>query len=401
MAETGNRNTTETPTNADLSQEAVGAPGENLPAGTGPVKVRASAPKIYRYPNNLDTKEQPHSVNFFISEYVPGGNVENIASQNAAINDVLGAPSARSGNGITAENAKNVNDQLRVAAAFVGALLGQQAGKKVGKAFGSLGETIGNVVGTAGGAVLIDQVISKNATSIKTAPAKRLNTAISLHVAQSPQAKYTAEYENESIGALLGTLATSEGSGVIGSLMTEAANGNAGELIGRGLVDAATIPKELGLGNANFGGLARAASKKVRNPFQEQIFKTMNFRSFAFQYKFAPRNQSEFDSVMDIIKLFKFHMHPTKADGGAFFTFPSIFDIEYRYKGERNSFVNKIATSVLTDMSVDYGSEGVFTTFRGTKGQPSEITLAMQFREISLLTKGENGDLTNGTGTGY
>lgn len=392
---------TETSSQAQSSQEAVGATGEVLPAGTGPVTVRASAPTIYRYPNNLDTKEQPHSVNFFISEYVPGGNVDNIASQNAAINDVLGAPSARSGNGITAENAKNVNAQLRFSAAYIGALVGQQVGKKVGKAFGNVGETIGNLLGTAGGAVLIDQVISKNATSIKTAPAKRLNTAISLHVAQSPQAKYTAEYENESIGALLGTLATSEGSGVIGGLMTEASNGNLGELVGRGLVDAATIPKELGLGNANFGGLARAASKKVRNPFQEQIFKTMNFRSFAFQYKFAPRNQSEFDSVMNIIKLFKFHMHPTKADGGAFFTFPSIFDIEYRYKGERNSFVNKIATSVLTDMSVDYGSEGVFTTFRGTKGQPSEITLAMQFREISLLTKGENGDLTNGTGTGY
>jgi hypothetical protein len=63
--------------------------------------------------------------------------------------------------------------------------------------------------------------------------------------------------------------------------------------------------------------------------------------------------------------------------------------------------VNKIATSVLTDMTVDYGSEGVFTTFRGTEGKPSEITLAMQFREISLLTKGQDGQLTNGTGVGY
>jgi hypothetical protein len=195
-------NETNLPSNADSTQEAVGATGEVLPAGTGPVTVRASAPKIHRYPNNLDTKEQPHSVNFFISEYVPGGNVDNIASQNAAMNDVLGAPSARSGNGITAENAKNVNDQLRVAAGFVGGLVGQQVGKKVGKAFGNFGETIGSIIGTGGGALLIDQVISNNATSIKTAPAKRLNTAISLHVAQSPQAKYTAEYENESIGAL-------------------------------------------------------------------------------------------------------------------------------------------------------------------------------------------------------
>ena len=95
-------------------------------------------------------------------------------------------------------------------------------------------------------------------------------------------------------------------------------------------------------------------------------------------------------------------MHPEKDPGGAFFVFPSVFDLEYRYKDTRNNFVNKIATSVLTDLSVDYGSEGVFTTFRGTKGKPSEITVAMNFREISLLTKDINsGQLTNGSGTGY
>ena len=190
---------------------------------------------------------------------------------------------------------------------------------------------------------------------------------------------------------------------IISPKTTEAAaNGSGTDLIARGLVDAATLPKELGLGDANFGGLARAASKKVRNPFQEQIFKTMNFRSFAFQYKFAPRNQSELNSVIDIINLFKFHMHPEKADSGAFFVFPSIFDIEYRFRGTKNAFVNRIATSVLTEMTVDYGSEGVFTTFRGTDGAPSEITLALVFRELSLLTKDkESSKLTNGNGVGY
>lgn len=156
-----------------------------------------------------------------------------------------------------------------------------------------------------------------------------------------------------------------------------------------------------GLGNLNIGGLARAASKKVRNPFQEQIFKTMNFRSFAFQYKFAPRNEGELQSVLKIIDLFKYHMHPEKSPTGAFFTFPSVFDIEYRYKDRRNAFVNKIATSVLIDLSVDYGSEGVFTTFRGTDGAPSEITMAMQFREIALLSKDSTTEsLTDGSGGG-
>jgi hypothetical protein len=384
---------TTNPSNTSATQEVFGPVDNRKAAAEAKILAKKTA-KVYRYPNNLDTSEQPHSVNFFISEYVPGGDVQKIAAENNIINDTIGSPTARAGNGITAENAQNVNENLRIGAASTGAVLGGAVGEKTG---GKAGLVAGNLLG----ALTVDKFFSQDATSIKSAPAKRITSSISLHVAQSPQAKYTAEYENESIGALLGTLTTSAGQGTIQSVMTEAANGNLGELVARGLVDAATLPKELGLGDVNLSGLARAASKKVRNPFQEQIFKTMNFRSFAFQYKFAPRNSSEFDSVMSIINLFKFHMHPTKANNGAFFTFPSIFDIEYRYKGSRNAFVNKIATSVLTDMTVDYGSEGVFTTFRGTEGKPSEITLAMQFREISLLTKGQDGQLTNGTGVGY
>jgi hypothetical protein len=45
----------------------------------------------------------------------------------------------------------------------------------------------------------------------------------------------------------------------------------------------------------------------------------------------------------------------------------------------------------------------VFTTFRDTDGAPSEITMAMQFREIVLLSKDPNSDdLTDGAGVrGY
>ena len=389
---------TETSTSVQKTGEAVGASAPPPPPVPRPIAV---GPRVYRYPGNLNQSEQPHSVNFFISEYVPGANAQKVAAENAITNDTLGSPSARGGNGITAENARNVDEILRFGVDTIGAAVGLGIGKKVGEAGGSIGKILGSIFGAGVGAVAVDKLLSKDATSIKSAPAKRITDSISLHIAQSPQAKYTAEYENESIGALLGTLTTSGGQGIMDSIMREAASGNLGELITRGMVDAATLPKELGLGNVNLGGLARAASKKVRNPYQEQIFKTMNFRSFAFQYKFAPRNKNELNEVQNIINLFKYHMHPTKADGGAFFTFPSIFDIEYRYMGERNTFVNKIATSVLTDMSVDYGSEGVFTTFRGENGAPSEITLAMQFREISLLTKNGEGELTNGTGSGY
>jgi len=387
-------NLTETISSAFSTTEVLGKGGGRRGRNSG----------HFRYPNNLDTNEQPHSVNFFISEYVPTKDTQelkNIQNQNVATDREIGAPSVRTGSSITAENALSVNELNRFGANFSAAFAGLLAARQVNSGFQGL-DVAKDLAATVASAGAVDKFIVADATSIKTAAAKRITDTISLHIAQSPQAKYSAEYENESIGALLGTLATTEGGGkVLEGLMTNAANGNAQELIARGLVDAATLPKELGLGNANFGGLARAASKKVRNPFQEQIFKTMNFRSFAFQYKFAPRNQKEFDSVISIINLFKFHMHPEKANDGAFFVFPSTFDIEYRYKAKANAFVNKIATSVLTDMTVDYGSEGVFTTFRGTEGAPSEITMSLVFREIALLTKGQDGQLTDGSRSGF
>jgi len=359
---------------------------------------------IYKYPNNLGETEQPHSLNIFISQYVPGLTKEQLAGANADANRALNAatgavPSSRVGNEVTAENsenyAKSVAAGVSITAAAAGAYIAGQATKKLPELVQGLAKFAG-----AAGAGFVAGNIAKDASTIQTAPAVRIKDVIQLHIAQSPQAKYGATYENEAIGTLLGAFG---GEGNIGDMLAKAADGTGSDVIVRTMAEAATLPKELGLGNADFGALARATSKKVRNPYQEQIFKTMNFRNFAFQYKFAPRNAKELETVIDIINLLKFHMHPEKDPSGAFFVFPSVFDLEYRYRESRNTFVNKIATSVLTDLSVDYGSEGVFTTFRGTNGAPSEITVAMQFREISLLTKDPtgSGELTNGTGTGY
>jgi len=386
--------TSENQSNAQTSQEQMEVtPGSN--------DGKRSRSPIRRYPNNLGQDEQPHSVNFFISEYVPGASSKRI-SDGKTISEDYGIGSARSGNELTAENAQNIENLLGIGASFTGAVLAQETAKSLTKNSNAIISGVAQVGAAYAGAAGTKEFITKNASSLKSSPAIRIQDAISLHIPQSPQAKYGAQFENESIGTILGLLSTTAGNGTLEGISKQASQGNLTELVARGMVDAATIPKELGLGDLNFGGLARAASKKVRNPYQEQIFKTMNFRSFAFQYKFAPRNNREFDEVIEIINLFKFHMHPEKANDGAFFTFPSVFDIEYRYKGSRNTYVNKIATSVLTDLSVDYGSEGVFTTFRGTGGKPSEITIAMQFREISLLTKDrETGGLTNGSGVGY
>jgi hypothetical protein len=399
MTQTGNTTTTATSvetTQTSHREKVQNSRQKEEARGRNVLKKAKGSPRIIKYPGNLGTSEQPHSINFYISQFVPGADGEKVRQANAKSNS-FGIPSARIGNEITFENADSIEKANSTITNVAGTIVGATAGGSLGG--GGLTGLVAKIAGALAGGNITDH-LSQDATSIKTTPAIRMREVISLHIPQSPQAKYGAVFENESIGTVLGVLAT--GGGDVQALMDAAAGGTGQEIISRALMDAASLPKAAGLG-FNPGGLARAASKKVRNPFQEQIFKTMNFRSFAFQYKFAPRNLKEFQNVQEIIKLFKYHMHPEKSPDGAFFTFPSVFDIEYRYKNDRNQFVNKIATSVLTDLSVDYGSEGVFTTFRDTDGAPSEITMAMQFREIVLLSKDPNSDdLTDGAGVrGY
>ena len=51
------------------------------------------------------------------------------------------------------------------------------------------------------------------------------------------------------------------------------------------------IGKQLGV-NLPVNDSISVFTRKVENPFKEQLFKTMNFRSFPMEIKFAPRSSS-------------------------------------------------------------------------------------------------------------
>ena len=320
--------------------------------------------KILKYPLDVETDIQPHSVVFGIKvreqskigksiaksaqdagktvEFNPSNNNRANAEQADALK-VVSAPAATFG---AYKLAKTLTGST-----LVGAVVGGGLGYAAADAVGLLGE--------------------KNRT-IST------GTFITLYVPQSPQAKYSADYQDTDLGALTGLLAQ-------GSSLEDVLTGSS-ELAGRQLIGAADIGRAIGV-DINFGGALQATTKKVANPFKEQLFKTMNFRDFAFEYKFAPRNQTELEAVLKIINEFKIHMHSEKSDNGVFLIYPSEFSIEFRYRGARNTFVQRIADCALTDMKVDYGRDGTLTTFKDTGGAPSEITLQLAFRELEILTR--------------
>jgi len=216
-----------------------------------------------------------------------------------------------------------------------------------------------------------------------------IQTAIELYLTQPPIAQYSANWENKELGPLAGGIATNDLS--MNSLTGMLEGGkDVLELGARGIIGAAaSLPGALGIGGDLAAGI-EATTRKVSNPYKEQLFKSMGFRQFAFSYKFVPRNSTELETVMNIIQQFKYHMHPEK-DGNLFLSYPSEFEIEYHYKAKENPYLSKVSTCALTDVKVTYGGQDAFTSFIDTDGAPSEIQMDLAFQELETLTNDRIG----------
>ena len=127
------------------------------------------------------------------------------------------------------------------------------------------------------------------------------------------------------------------------------------------------------------------------NPYIEVAFQSTGMRTFDYTFKFAPKSRAETDEVKAIINLFRFHMLPEmKGTSSRYLTLPSTFDIHYMWQSGRtsakeNSFYNKIATCVLTNVGVDYTPNGEVQSFGD--GAPTQISMSLQFKETEMMTK--------------
>ena len=214
-----------------------------------------------------------------------------------------------------------------------------------------------------------------------------LNKVIQLHVPQSIISQYQADWNETELG-MAGLLANKR--------FDQASLTDVGEAAGRGLIQAAAgLPKALGI-DMDAGAAIEATSRKTTNPYKEQLFKSMGFRSFAFQYVFNPKSYDEYKDVEGIIDTFKYHMHPEISPGQAFLIYPSEFNIEfYHAKGgsvSPNPHLPKISDCALKDVKVTYGPDGFFNTVAGTDGIPSEITMELNFTELETMTANRIAD---------
>lgn len=331
---------------------------------------------VLQYPSNLDSVEYPHRVQFDIivrgkSEFNTYNRGEvykkNINSANLSEDEL--AEAAQTGVGlaagaITYALTKNIFDKID---------------KSGGKSKIASGIAKGSSLATGTAAMSVfENAISANKL-LKPDVQYRISDVISLYVDQPPAVSYSMNYDNKELGTLAGVLSKS----IKGTLDSSSATSEVASAFG------STIAKLPGVfGGTDVQSLLSASSGTSLNPFKEMIFKSVDFRSFSFKYRFMPKSMQESQTVKRIIDLFKFHQHPELSKGKLFFIYPAEFLISYHFNGKENDNLFRFAPCVLEKIIVNYGSDNFSTFF---DGNPSEIFLELTFRETEIITKNMMG----------
>lgn len=219
-----------------------------------------------------------------------------------------------------------------------------------------------------------DKLNEKTGLKLPTRQSKRITDTITLNVPNNLTTRYSVSWDAEDM--MLGNAAAD----IINSL----SNKNTSQSVETGVAAGANVA----MSKLPGGSIAQAMSGVAPNPKKEQLFKNVDFRTFNFEYQFAPRDAEESRNVKKIIDLFKLHMHPEFKDASGFlFLYPSEFEIVYYQGSSENMNLPRHTSCVLIDMSINYTPQNAFNTF--DDGSSTLITINLTFKELAILTKAE------------
>jgi len=213
---------------------------------------------------------------------------------------------------------------------------------------------------------------------------RRLKTAIKLHMPNQLNIRYSANYQEEEVldDALIGTLGQA-GAGMLFGAENEAKDTQDKELTNKFASGIAAFALQKDMPG---GKMLQRLGRIAPNPRKEQLFKSVDVRTFQIDYQFFPRSPTEMKNVQNIIYQLKFHMHPEYKDANAFlYVYPSEFDVVYYHGNQENPNIHKHTSCVLTELNVNYTPQGRFNSFPG--GAPTQVNVVMTFRELLPLTK--------------
>lgn len=229
---------------------------------------------------------------------------------------------------------------------------------------------------------------------------KRLKTAVALPMPNELSFMSGVQYTSASGGGLLGSLfqagANGDGRQAV-KAGAETVIQSAGGVITGAAKEGLSLIGDSGSDNKLFDIMMKARGLAI-NDRREQLFHSVQDRTFSFSWTFFPRSHAESETIFNLIKFLRFHQHPEidTASGGMNFIIPDEFDIEFHHYilkeigDDKNLGLPKITTCVLTNVVHNTTPLGEFIAFDGTS-HPVGINLQLQFTELEPLTRREIG----------
>lgn len=215
------------------------------------------------------------------------------------------------------------------------------------------------VTGAAGASVLLS-----------SSPKKRLTTAICLYVPESLTKSYNVNWGQENSEKMMEMAAAQQ--------ILSSTTGKGAALVG------VSLAQSKGLADQSY--LQKTAGVSPGNSKAEFLFSGVEFGSFTFDYRFAPRSSEEAANVLNIVRTFRHHMLPEFYDDANFlYIYPSEFEVRYYIKDKENDFLERHMTAVLKGMNINYTSNNQMTTF--ADGMPTNINMTLQFQELAMPSK--------------
>jgi len=139
------------------------------------------------------------------------------------------------------------------------------------------------------------------------------------------------------------------------------------------------------------------ATGKVLNQNLELLFSGPGLRTFNYNFRFTPREDTEAKMVRSIIKMFKKAMAPRLSKKELFLKSPHVFKLEYMFKnGQEHPFLNKIKTCALTNFNIQYAPDGSYMTY--DDGSMTSYTVNMSFGELNPIYEQDIDESSNDMG---
>ena len=227
--------------------------------------------------------------------------------------------------------------------------------------------------------------------------------------------KYSAKYEGKNLGA-------------VGAAVIDAAGDalGSGQEIGNSIARAADAAKPaLGFKvgataintlvgevspygfNVDSNDLAQLTQGRVFNPYEEMLFKGVQFINHSFKFTMVPKSATDVEVIYKIINTLRASMHPSKSQDNNWLDIPDKFRAEivrYTSKGDEeelgegtaaggymNSLLRFPNTMVLQDMSIDFGdSTAIRSQIPGSEDQDfgfAVYNMTLSFQEIKYRTR--------------